>query len=177
MNYEDINLGYFFREKEWHDEKLSKIELKDKVGELKKKINKKEPRLKWEKVFGEVKETSSKLLDIKLKEVLESAWGKYEEVEKYLDEDKYNTDETFLIPLVEHTVVSEHHPKIEIRLGELYIGEIDFDVQLKLLLSGIILKISQGKIQGVSAGECRSSGTFICEGITLFEDESSTLEF
>jgi len=177
MNYEDITLGHFFRDKEWHDEKLSKIELKDKVGELKKKINKKEPRLQWEKVFGEVKETSSKLLDIKLKDVLESAWGKYEEVEKYLDEEKYNTDETFLIPLVEHTVVSEHHPKIEIRLGELYIGEIDFDVQLRLLLSGIILKIGHGKIQGVSAGKCRSSGTFICEGVTLFEDESSEFEF
>jgi hypothetical protein len=177
MNYEDITLGHFFRDKDWHNEKFSRIELKDKVSELKKEINKKEPRLKWEKVFGEVKETSSKLLDVKLKDVLESAWGKYEEVEKYLDEEKYNTDETFLIPLVEHTVVSEHHPKIEIRLGELYIGEIDFEVELKLLLSGIILKIAHGEIQGVSAGKCRSSGSFVCEGITLFEDESSEFEF
>ena len=177
MKYEEISLSHFFREQDWHDEKLSKIELKEKVTELKAKINKKEPRLKWEKVYREVIETSSKLLNTKLKDILESAWGKYQEIEQYLDEEKYNSDEMFLIPMVEHTVVSEHHPKIEIRIGDVYIGKIDFEVNLKLWLSGIILKISQGKIQGVKAGKCKSSGVFLCEGITLFEDESSEFSF
>ena len=103
--------------------------------------------------------------------------GKISRVAQYLDEEKYNSDETFLIPMVEHTIISEHHPKIEIRIGDVYIGKIDFEVNLKLWLSGIILKINQGKIQGVKAGRCKSSGVFLCEGITLFEDESSEFSF
>lgn len=177
MQYEEISLSHFFREQDWHNEKLSKIELKEKVTELKAKINKKEPRLKWDKVYREIIETSSKLLETKLKDILESAWKKYKEVAQYLDEEKYKSDETFLIPMVEHTVVSEHHPKIEIRIADVYIGKIDFEVHLKLWLSGIILKISRGKIQGVKAGRCKSSGVFLCEGVTLFEDESSAFIF
>ena len=177
MKYEEITLSHFFREQGWHDEKLSKIELKEKVTELKAQINKKEPRLKWDKVYREVIETSSKLLNTRLKDILESVWGKYEEIQQYLDEEKYSSDEMFLIPIVEHTVVSEHNPKIEIRIGDVYIGKIDFEVNLKLWLSGIILKISQGKIQGVKAGKCKSAGIFSCEGITLFEDDSSEFSF
>ncbi|MBT3383286.1 MAG: hypothetical protein HN778_01850 [Prolixibacteraceae bacterium] len=177
MNYEEITLSHFFREQDWHDEKLSKIELKGKVTELKAQINKKEPGLKWENIYREIIETGSNLLKTKLKDILENTWQKYSEVKQYLDEEKYNSEETFLIPLLEHTVVSEHHPKIEIRIGDVYIGKIDFEVNLKLLMSGIILKISQGKIQGVKAGKCKSNGTFLCEGITLFEDENSEFSF
>jgi len=177
MNYDELTMAHFFREKEWHSEKLSKVELREKVSELKKQIAKKESRLQWENVFSEIIETSSKLLDTKLKTILENAWDKYNEVQKYLDKEKYNTDEVFLIPLIEHTIVSEHHPKIEIRLSEIHLADIDFEVILTLFLSGIILKISEGKIQGVKAGKCKSKGTFSCEGVVLFEDESPEFEF
>lgn len=177
MQYDEITLAHFFREKEWHAEKFSKIELRDKVGDLKKEIAQKEPRLNWEKVYSEIMETSSRLLDTKLKTILENAWEKYSEVKKFLDKEKYNTNEVFLIPLLEHTIVSKHHPKIEIRLSEVHLGNIDFEVILTLFLSGIILKISEGKIQGVKAGKCKSKGTFSCEGVVLFEDESSEFEF
>lgn len=177
MQYEEITLNHLFRHRDVHAEKVSEIEIKDKVTDLKKKVNKKDPRLRWKNVLDEVMGTSSKLLDISLKGILESAWEKYEEVEQYLDEEKYDSDETFLIPLVEHTIVSEHHPKIEIRIGDTYVGKIDFEVRLFLKLSGILLKISHGKINGVKSGKCQSRGSFSCEGIILFEDESSEFEF
>jgi len=177
MKYEEITLNQLFRQQDFHEEKVSEIEIKENISELKRKITQKDARLKWKNVLDEVFATSSKLLNIGLKEILESAWSKYEEVKKYLDEDKFDTDETFLIPLVKHTIVSNHNPKIEIRIGEIYVGEIDFELNLELILSGIILKINQGKIQGVKAGKCRSKGIFACEGIALFEDSSSELEF
>ena len=177
MQYEEITLNHLFRHKDFHEEKVSEIEFQEKITELREKVIKKEPKLKWKNVLDEVMSTSSQLLDISLKDVLDGAWKKYKEVEKYLNEELYNNNETFLIPLLKHTVVSEHFPKIEIRIGETYIGKIDFEVQLKLILTGIILKISKGEIQGVKAGTCKSKGTFLCEGITLFQDESSEFEF
>jgi hypothetical protein len=177
MEYEEIKLTHFFREKDWHEEKLSKIELREKISDLKIQINKKQPGLKWEKVFRELMESGSQLLETKLSDILENAWDKYQEISQYLDKEKYSSNEMFLIPLMEHTVVSEHHPKIEIRIGEIHLADIDFDVVLKLFLSGVILKISNGKIQGVKAGKCKSSGTFSCEGVLLFEDESSEFVF
>lgn len=177
MKYEEITLNHLFRVSDFNNEKLERIEIQDKVAELKKKIAKKEPRLKWRKVMEEVLDSSNKLLNVNLKDILENAWRKYDELEKYLDAEKFGTEETFLIPLAQHTIISDHHPAIEIRLGEVFTGKIDFDVHLELVLSGVLLKINQGKILGVKAGKCSSSGYFACEGISLLEDESSEFEF
>jgi hypothetical protein len=77
-----------------------------------------------------------------MKTIMEKAWEKYEEVNQYLDTEKYGDENTFLIPLVEHTVVSEHQPKIEVSIGEIHRNPlpgqvfftIDFDVHLELIL-------------------------------------------
>lgn len=177
MNYEEITLNQLFRHPNFHSEKFSEIEIQDKIVHLKNEIQSKEPRLKWKNVLNEVLGTSSKLLDMRLKDILERAWEKYSEVQKFLNVDEFGADEVFMVPLLEHTISSEHYPKIEIRIGEVYIGAIDFDLQLRLALSGIILKINQGKIQGVKAGKCKSIGNFSCEGIALFEDEISEFSF
>lgn len=177
MQYDEIKLSHIFREQEWHNEIRSKIEVREKISAIKEEIGKKEPNLNWEIVFGEIMEASTKLLDIKLEVILESTWDKYNEVQQYFDKEKYNSDEMFLIPLLEHTIVSSHHPKIEINLGEIHVADIDFEIVLTLFLSGIILKISQGKIQGLKAGKCKSKGTFSCEGVVLFEDESKEFVF
>ncbi len=177
MNYEEITLNQLFRHPDFHSDKFSEIEIQDKIVYLKNEIQRKEPRLKWKNTLNEVLVTSSKLLDMRLKDILERAWGKYSEVQKFLNVEEFGVDEVFMVALHEHTITSVHHPKIEIRLGEVYIGAIDFDLQLRLVLSGIILKISQGKIQGVKAGKCKSKGNFSCEGVTLFEEETLAFSF
>jgi pterin-4a-carbinolamine dehydratase len=177
MNYEEITLNHLFRHPDLHSDIFSEIEMEDKVVRLKKEIQIKEPQLKWQKVLEEIIGASLKLLDTKLKDILEGGWEKYNEVNKFLERVDFSDDETFMVPLVEHTITSEHHPKIEIRLGEIYVGAIDFELQLQLVLSGIILKISNHKIQSIKAGICTSSGYFSCEGVVIFEDEESVFEF
>ena len=46
MQYEEITLNHLFRHQDFHEKEISKIEIQDKVSEIKKKVNKKEPRLK-----------------------------------------------------------------------------------------------------------------------------------
>jgi hypothetical protein len=177
MKYETITIANLFPDNDFREKRIKQIEIHEKIADLRNKVNKKESRLKWSKVFEEILNTGNKFLSISLKDVLERAWENYDEIKKYLDSDDYNSDETFLIPLARHTVVSDHHPAIEIKLAETYLGKIDFEIHLELILSGIILKISQGKIQGVKTGKCQSKGYFSCEGISLFQDESNEFEF
>lgn len=177
MNYDKIKLNQLFREPDLHPDQFSEIELEDKMVHLKQEIYKKEPQLEWRKVLEEIVNTSLKLLETKLKDILERGWVKYNEVQKFLDGVEFSDEETFMIPLVEHTIFSEHHPKIEVRIGEFYVGAINFELQLQLVLSGIILKITDGKICGVKAGKCISQSVLSCEGVTLYEDEGFEFEF
>lgn len=177
MKYEEITINHLFGDRNLPSEKLSAAETSAKFEKLRQEIKQKEKTVQWEKIQDEISVSCKKLLNVPLKTVLEKAWEKYEEVSQYLDTEKYGDENTFLIPLVEHTVVSEHHPKIEISIGEIPLSTIDFDIHMKLVLKGVILKISQGKIQGVDAGKCKSKASLSCEGIILFEDESREFEF
>ncbi len=177
MKYEEITINHFFGDENLSPEKLSAAEKSVKFENLKQEIKRKEKIFQWEKIQDEISKNCTKLLNTPLKTILEKAWEKYEEVSQYLDTEKYGDENTFLIPLIEHTVVSEHHPKIEVSIGEIPLSTIDFDVHLEMILKGVILKISQGKIQGVNAGKCKSKASLSCEGIILFEDESREFEF
>lgn len=177
MKYEELTINHLFGEKNLPPEKLIPVERNTKFENLKQEIIRKEKIFQWEKIQNEITDNCTKLTNVPLKTILEKAWEKYEEVSQYLDVERYGAENTFLIPLVEHTVVSQHHPKIEVSLGETHLADIDFDVHLELTLKGIILKINGGKIQGVNAGKCKSKASLSCEGVVLFEDESREFEF
>lgn len=170
-------MNYFFKNREIIGKQLTSVESSEKIAELREKIGKKVPQMKWAAVYNEVMGTCSELLDLKLKNIVEGAWRQYQQVEEYLGQGESDPEATFLVPLINHTIVSEHHPKIEIRIDEVPMGKIDFEIHLELELSGIILKIKESRIDGVKAGSCKCKGSFSCEGIVLFEDSSQTYDF
>ena len=177
MNYEEVSVNYFFKNQEIIGKKVTSVESSVKIAELREEISKKVPEMKWTAVYNEVLGTCSELLDIKLTGILEGAWMKYQQVEHYLEQGKSDPGVTFLVPLVNHTIVSEHQPKIEIRIDEFSMGKIDFEIHLELELSGVILKIKESRIDGVKAGSCKCKGSLSCEGIILFEAGSQTFDF
>lgn len=177
MLYDEMTLNDCFGEEIWKKQALSELENKEKVSGLKQEMVKKSPHLKWKIISRELNGSAKELFNIKLKDILESAWKKYKEVQKYLGDEQAGNNEIFLVPLVEHIVTSDHHPKIELRSGGILLGEINFTIHLKLFLSGVILKINHGKIRGVSAGKCKSQASVSCEGVTLLKDESREFEF
>lgn len=177
MNFEDVALIDIFTSEKWQSDKISRIEVKEKLENLKNDLISGDVGINWNVFFSEIMEAGSRFLDIKLKDVLEKAWEKYKEISPYLDAEKYPGDEVFLIPMVEHTIISTHRPKIEIKLGDVHVTDIDFEIVLSLFLSGILLKISHGKIQGLKAGKLKCKGTFSCEGEMIMEKESREFVF
>jgi hypothetical protein len=177
MNYEDVSVNYLFRNSKAFNDHTFSIDSSEKIAELKKTIGEKKPHFEWNLVSEKIIEKAPELLDIKLKDILESAWEKYQQVEQCLEQGKENPDDTYLVPVAEHTVVSEHHPKIEISLDEVSLGKVDFEILLKLELKGIILKIKGEKIIGVKTGSCKCKCSLSCEGIVIFEDSSETYDF
>jgi hypothetical protein len=177
MKYEDVTMNYFFQNLERINDQTTSFETSEKIKELKNSISNKEPLMEWNSVLSQVIKKCPELLKIKFQDILVGGWRKYQQVEHYLEQGKTNPEVIFSVPLVNHTIVSEHHPKIEIRINEIQLEHIDFSILLKLELSGIILNIKGGEIEGVKAGNCKCKGSVSCEGIILFEDSSETFEF
>jgi len=177
MKYEDVTMNYFFQNREIITNQATSLKTSEKFSELRNSISKKEPLMEWDSVLSQILKKCPELLDLRFKDILVGGWRKYQQLEQYFDQGKTNPEVLFSVPLVSHSIVSEHHPKIEIKFNEINLGHIDFSILLKLELSGIVLNIKGGQIEGVKAGNCKCKGSVACEGIVLLEDSSETFEF
>jgi hypothetical protein len=177
MKYEDVTMNYFFQNLEIISHQSTSVDSSKKIAELRSTVNEKLPLVEWTSVYNQILGKCPELLEFKLLDILIGGWRKYQQIEQYFEQGKTNPEVSFSVPLVNHTIVSEHHPKIEIRMNEIKLGTIDFEILLKLELSGIILNIKGGEIDGVKAGNCKCKGSVACEGIVLFDDSSETFEF
>lgn len=175
MNNSQITLNQFFSlEKELLQKRLPIIESSEKISSLKERVLK-EAKVKWPVAFNKIVEKIEDIFDIGILDIMVMAWNKYRILLKYLDREKYPPSETFLVPLAEQTIKSEHHPFIEILINDELVGKIEFNITISLMLKGIILKIQDGKIKEVLIGTCKGKGTVKCENLVILEKETESI--
>ncbi len=170
-----ITLNDFFSTDQVIDEQLDKLEKSEHFTTLKEKVFKTVllPAGMYKLLIRQV----SDLLNINILEILAGGWGKYSEFLEYLDKEKYPPDETVYVPLIEHTITSNHSPSLQPVINEKSLGKIEFDVNLEFLLKGVILKIRDGKIMGAKIGTIEGKGDVQYDGFKLFEAKSQPIGF
>jgi hypothetical protein len=146
------------------------------VSALKRALEKEAAEIKWPVALGEVMKQAGSLLNVPLGSVISAAWNKYRVLMKYSDPAKYSPDETFLVPLAEHTITSKHRPHIDVLIGDRRIGRIDFVIDISLTIKGFIAKVQGGRLREIKVGTCRAKGTIACEDFLLLEKESDSLD-
>lgn len=174
-NSSQITLNQFFSSvKELSTERLSSVESSKQISTVRDKIIK-EAKCKWPIAFEIIIKKIADILDIGILDIMVMAWNKYRILLKYADREKYPPDETFLVPLAEHTIKSEHCPSIEILINGNPIGKINFNITVSLMVEGIILKIQDGKIKEITTGTCKGKGTVMCENIVILEKQTESI--
>ena len=135
------------------------------------------PGLAWQDVEKEIENAARGLLDIELSDVVVGAWSKYQELRQYRDTKRYPADETVLAPLATHRIKSSHKPYLELLIGDQPAARIEFQLDVELLLEGVVLKIRDGRIWDVKSGTCRCAGKFSCAGVALIEKKTKRFSF
>ena len=176
MNNSRITLNQFFsfKEKKLSRNQLPAIESSEKIALLRERISKKAKTIRWSVIFNEIMKKVEDLLNINIPDIMVMAWKKHRILLNYMDCDKYPPDETFLVPLTDHTIKSEHHPYIEILMNDELISKIEFSINIALTFKGIVLKIKGGKIMEILTGSCKGKGTIKCENFVIMEKETES---
>lgn len=175
MNQAPVTLSQFFAAaKGLSPKRLSLIESSEAIASLK-EILRKEARVKWPAALGKIAEKVPDILDIGVPDILVSAWSKSRLLAKYRDREKYPPQETFLVPLAEHTINSEHHPFLEILVNGKSVGKIKFTITLSLKLEGIVLKIQDGRIREAATGTCQGKGALKYENHVILEKAAGSI--
>jgi hypothetical protein len=173
-NDTQITLNQIFSSEELSQERMASVESCKKMSSVRARILK-EARVKWPIAFEIIVEKIADILDVSIPGIMVGAWNKYKILVKYADSEKYPPNETFLVPMAEHTVKSEHNPYIEILINGKPVGEINFNITVSLILKGIILKVQGGKVKAINTGTCKGKGTLKCENIVILEKETRSI--
>jgi hypothetical protein len=109
------------------------------------------------------------LFGIPVPDILIAGWKKAEAIEKLLEESRAAPKQEMEIGLAEHTMKSEFHPYIEVRIGKLPPKKTEFTVELSFKLKTFVLKVQKGSIKELQAGECEVEGAIKYEDLTIAE--------
>jgi len=109
-------------------------------------------------------------------DILAFAWSKSVELGEYYKEIQAAPGESFAIPLINHEVVSEHAPSLELKLKEKALGNLEFTISAGVVVDGVLLEVEAGKITGIKIGTAVASGSIDVLGQTLVEAPEGELE-
>ncbi len=166
-------LDFFGQKKD--ESNLKQLHSKEVIGELKKQLNEECKTHEWKVVWKSVIDHIDKLLKIDLLEIMMRPWKNYGGLSKYKDAQKYPSDRTYIVPLLEHTISSSHKPEIIIELEPLFKTTIPLTITVDLMLKGFSLEIQAGRIKKIYTGECQGSGLVQCMNVTLLKKELETI--
>jgi hypothetical protein len=153
------------------DPRWVEAELGEEFEEVK-AVATKHPGVAWSNVSKEIGEKVEGLLNVDIVDVLCSAWNQYRFLQQFRDKNKYGPDETILVPLARHSVRSVHRPIMEFMLNDVTLGRLEFEIDLRLDLEGVLLKVRDGKIWEIKSGHCSGKGVCKCGDVTLMTKET-----
>lgn len=173
MNAETLTIGDLFADKArlLSRTQRSIVEAGRGASALKQRVQEDVPALPWPDVLHTALGRMDALLGIRLSDILAGIWKKCAALQEYADPTRHPSQEVNLVPLTEHHLQSEHHPYLQVMLGEQELGRIDFELVLELVLKGVVLRIQDGRILGAATGRCEGDARLACEGIELLKEQ------
>ncbi len=179
MKTSALTLKEFFRfgRENLSDQVLKQLEATSNFSDLRKKLGQTLRALHWPGAFDLVIDSLGKLLEgMDLFHIMTDAWQEDADFKEFSDPEEYPANETVLVPLANHAIRSEHHPALELLLGDKPLGHLDIRIELTLKLTGFILEITQGRIESIQTGTLSGAGGIFCEGVQLIYKESGEIE-
>lgn len=135
------------------------------------------PLLLQKNVGESVADALKTALDIRIVDILASAWNTRRELKAYADRAKYPPDQVVDHALGKHDIRATHKPRLQIVLDHSPLGpEIEFEVAVALNIEAAILRIQDARIMFARIGKIFGTGTIKCEGATLFSRPTKAVQ-
>lgn len=133
--------------------------------------------IKWTAAMPDLGSRIGELLDIKIHDLLLTAWKKVEAVRKAMEESKQTPDKAVYLDLAEHSIDYETRPFIDVKVKRASVKKLTLNVVLNLKIKGFGLKIQNGAIRELQTGKCEGKGTIKYEKLTIAEKKVEPIKF
>lgn len=132
--------------------------------------------LSWSDAWTDICKYLPELFDITLKDTFLYSLKKLREIRKYADPEKYPPDKVVTVHLGDRTLTSKHRPRIELIVGEIVADQLEFQIELKVVIEALGLRIRDGVITMIDTGHCTASCNVSLDGTHVFEKDLGEID-
>lgn len=133
--------------------------------------------IKWTAAMPDLGAKICELLDIKIHDILMTAWKKAEALRQALADSQADPERSIYLDLAEHTIDYETRPFVDVKIKGASVKKITLTVALNLKLKGFTLKVQNGAIREIQTGSCEGKGTIKYEKLAIAEKKLSPIKF
>jgi hypothetical protein len=132
-----------------HDELLAEDELAGKVRAAATSVV---PKGAVALIRRQVADAALEVLDIPFSDVLTGAWSRYSELMQAAQLTRADPGRREDVVLAEHTVTSEHHPRVDVLVDDTLVASIHLQVELACTVRALTVAVERGAIVEVGSG-------------------------
>lgn len=142
-----------------------------------KKLAEESQGIKWTAAMPDLGSKIGELLDIKIHDMLLTAWKKAEAVRQAIEESKKTPDKATYLDLTEHSIDYETKPFIDVKIKSASVKKLTLTVAINLKVKGFGLKVQNGAIRELQTGTCEGKGTIKYEKLSIAEKKIEPIKF
>ncbi|MEA5419613.1 hypothetical protein VB712_10300 [Spirulina sp. CCNP1310] len=110
------------------------------------------------------------LVDIDLpRDIWAKAWSVHQALQEFTDPEKHPPDSPDFLPLLEHTLTTQHEPAIEPKIFGRALGRFALQANADFLINGALLEIENAKITKISLSDVKGNLSLTFFGKPLLE--------
>ena len=145
------------------------LETTEEAAEIKRALAKAVPGLPLGPIIEGVSKGLETALDVPISSMLAGAWDRARELRAAMQQTRDSEKDAVLLPLLDHTITSEHRPYVDVVLNGTAIARLVFPLTVTFHLEGIVLRIAKGRIADVLAGQMTIKATLKFAEFVLIE--------
>jgi hypothetical protein len=118
-------------------------------------------------VGGQIASIAHDLVDIEFDELILEGWRKFGDLNAAAKRTRAATGTSEVVDLAAHNITSTHNPRVELRIDDIPIATVKFELALKFTLKAVVATVKAGRLAELHAGHCDVEGTLQAEGKQL----------
>jgi hypothetical protein len=108
-------------------------------------------------------------LDVPVTDLLIGAWQRARDLRAAIETTRESNGTTVLVPLLTHTISSEHRPYVDVLVEGVALARLVFPVKVEFRLEGAVVRVRQGRVTEILAGTVKVKGAVKFGDFVLFE--------